>query len=142
MFSATAHCSASALLVLRLRFRIPHPLVFLAKDSRGFLGFEPGFGQRPEILDRDLLAPVDGFVADDDADDVAVAPGEVDGGGDLALVAVGVLVDPDADGDLEAELRCDRRNQLVAFRRRIEPERPGERREISPGQPALCRCRL
>jgi hypothetical protein len=64
-----------------------------------------------------LFAPEDGFVADDDSDDVAVAPGENDGGVDLALVAVGVLVDPDADRDLEAKFGRDRRNQFGALRR-------------------------
>ncbi len=38
-----------------------------------------------------LLAAIDRFVADDDADHVAVALGEIDGGLDLALVALGFL---------------------------------------------------
>ena len=52
--------------------------------------------QLDQVFDL-LLAAVDRLVADDDADDVAVALGEVDRGLDLALVAVGVLVDPGAD---------------------------------------------
>ena len=77
-----------------------------------------------------LLAAVDGFVADHDADDIAVALGKVDGGVDLALVAVDVLVDPGADGDLEAELSGDRRHQFDAAGRRIEPDRLGQRRQF------------
>ena len=51
--------------------------------ERDFLGFEPSLGYRPKVLDGDLFAPVDGFVADHDPDDVAVAPREIDGGFDL-----------------------------------------------------------
>ena len=49
-----------------------------------------------EVFDL-LLAAIDHLVADDDAVDVAVLAGELDGGLDLALVAVRVLVDPGAD---------------------------------------------
>ena len=64
------------------------------------------------------------------ADDVAVALGEVDRGVDLALVAVGVLVDPGADRDLEAELGGDRRHQFDAAGRGVKPDRPRQRRQL------------
>ena len=118
------------LLVRGLRFRIPNPLAFLAKYSRGLLGFEPGLGYRPKVLDRDLFAAVDGFVADHDADDVAVVPREIDGGFDLAIVAIAVLVDPGADRDLHAEFRGDRRHQFVAFRRRVQADRARQGGEL------------
>ena len=114
--------------VLGLRFSIANPLAFLAQDGRGVLG--AGFGRRLQVFDRNLLAAVDGFVADHDPDDVAVVPRKVDGGFDLAVVAVGVLVDPGADRDLHAELRGDRRHQFVAFGRRVQPDRARQRREL------------
>ena len=77
-----------------------------------------------------LLAAVDGFVADDDAVDVAVALGERDRGIDLALVAVGILVDPGADRDLEAELGGDRRHQFDAAGRGVETDRARQRRQL------------
>ncbi len=81
-----------------------------------------------EVFDL-LLAAVDHLVADHDADDVAVLAGELDGGLDLALVAILVLVDPGADGDLEAELGRDRRHQFHAARGRIEADRARHRRQ-------------
>ena len=85
--------------------------------------------QVDQVLDL-LLAAVDRLVADDDADDVAVAPGKLDGGLDLALVAVDVLVDPGADRDLQAELGGDRRHQFDAAGRRVEADRPRHGREL------------
>ena len=38
--------------VFRLRFRFPNPLVFFVEDPRALRGFEPGFGYRPKVLDR------------------------------------------------------------------------------------------
>ena len=55
---------------------------------------------------------------------------EIDGGVDLAVVAVAVLVDPGADRDLHAELGGDRRHQFVAFRRGVEADRPRQRGEL------------
>ena len=85
--------------------------------------------QLDQVVDL-LLAAEDRFVADDDAVDVAVALGEVDRGLDLALVAIGVLVDPGADRDLQAELGGDRRHQFVASGRRIEADRARHRRQL------------
>ena len=85
--------------------------------------------QLDQVFDL-LLAAVDGFVADDDAVDVAVALGEVDRRVDLALVAVGILVDPGADGDLEAELGRDRRHQFDAAGRGVETNRARHRRQL------------
>ncbi len=84
--------------------------------------------QLDQVLDL-LLAAVDGFVADHDAVDVAVALGEIDRRQHLALVAVGILVDPGADRDLETGLVGDRRHQFDAAGRRIEPDRAGQRRQ-------------
>src|SRR5262249_42764681 len=72
-------------------------------------------------------------VPDDDADHVAVAACEVDRGFDLAIVAVGVLVDPDAERDLETEFGGDRRHHLNAAGRRIEPDRARDGRELLHG---------
>jgi len=41
----------------------------------------------------------------------------------IRVRAVGILVDPGADRDLEAELRGDRRTSFVAFRRRVQADR-------------------
>ena len=109
--------------VFRLRFRFPNPLVFFVEYPRALRGFEPGFGYRPKVLDRNRFTPEHGFVADHDPDDIAVASGQVDDGLDLALVAVLVLVDPGADRDLDAEFRGNRRHQFVAFRRGVQADR-------------------
>ncbi len=82
-----------------------------------------------EVFDL-LLAAVDRLVADDDCDHIAVVPGEIDRGLDLALVAVDILVDPGADRHLEAELRRDRGNQFDAAGRGVESDRPGDGREL------------
>src|SRR5262245_57685613 len=111
-------------LVLRLRFRFPNPLVFVVQYPRGFRRFEPDFMYRTKILDRDRFTAEDGFVADHDANDVAVASGQVDDGLDFAPVAVLVLVDPGAERDLDAELRGNRRHEFVAFRRGVQADRP------------------
>ena len=115
-------------LVLGLRFSIANPLAFLAQNGRGVLG--AGFGRRLQVFDRNLLAAVNGFIADHDPDHVAVVPGKADDGFDLAVVAVGVLIDPGADRDLQAELRSDWRHEFVAFGRRIQTHRAGQRREL------------
>jgi hypothetical protein len=66
-----------------------------------------------ELIDR-LVRTQRGLVADHDRVDVAVAARERDGGLDFPLVAGFVLVDPDAERDLEPELRGDRRHELDA----------------------------
>ena len=60
-----------------------------------------------------------GLVADHDRVDVAVAARERDGGLDFPLVAGLVLVDPDAERDLEPELGGNRRHQLDAAGRAV-----------------------
>src|SRR6185295_6875657 len=77
-----------------------------------------------------LFAAVDRLVSDHDAVDVAVALGEVDGRQHLAFVAVDVLVDPGADGDLEADFIGNRGHHFDAAGRRIEPDRAGQRRQL------------
>src|SRR5438132_4750098 len=59
-----------------------------------------------QLLGR-LVAAVDGFVADHDRIHVAVLLGEVDGGAQLLLVALLVLVDPRPDRDPQVELGGD-----------------------------------
>ena len=123
-------CPFQCVGLVRLRFRVANPLAFLAKYSGGFPGFESGLGYRPKVLDGNLLAPVDGFVADHDPDDVAVAPREIDGSFDLSIVAIAVLVDPGPDHDLHAEFRGNRRHQFVAFRRRVQANRSRQGGEL------------
>jgi len=71
-----------------------------------------------------LLAAVEGLIADDDAVDIAVALGEFDRRQDFAFVAVGILVDPGADRDLETYFIGDRGTQLDAAGRRVKPRSP------------------
>ncbi len=66
-----------------------------------------------------------GLVADDDGVDVAVVAGEFERRANFALVALLVLVDPGADGDLEAEFGRDRRHQLGAAGRGIKADGAG-----------------
>ena len=100
-----------------------------ARRNRHVDGFLHLLDQFDQVVDL-LFAAIDGLVADDDADDVAVVPGKIDGGFDFARVAIGILVDPGADHDLEAEFGRDRRHQFDAAGRRIEPDRPRQRRQL------------
>src|SRR5207245_11427317 len=97
------------------------------REFRVFEPYVPDFTCRNRDIDRtldaldeldqvvDLLfATVNGFVADDDAVDVAIVLGQIDRGLDLALVAIHILIDPGADRDLYAGLIGDRRNQFNA----------------------------
>jgi hypothetical protein len=77
-----------------------------------------------------LLAAVDRLVADHDANDVAVALGQIDRRIDLAIVAIGILVDPRADRDLEAELGRNRRNQFDAAGRGVQTDSARHRRQL------------
>ena len=77
-----------------------------------------------------LVAAVDRLVADHHPDDVAVAPCQIDRRIDLALVALGILVDPGADRHLEAEFGRDRRNQFDATGGGIEADRARNRRQL------------
>ena len=76
-------------------------------------------------LGRGVLVPQIGFIAHHQPGDVMVAPGEIEGGGNLALVSCRVLVEPDAERDRETELGRDLRNALQALRRCIGAHRPG-----------------
>ena len=69
------------------------------------------------------------FVADDDGVDIAVVPGEAQRRSDFPLVTRLILVDPGADGHLEAKLGRDWRNEFRAAGRRIGADRPGIRRD-------------
>ncbi len=120
-----------AALVLRLGLCVGQPLGFLTLDARGFGGIELDVGLRPQVLHRNLLAAENGFVADHHADDVAVLAGQIDGGLDLAVVAVAVGIDPGADRHLHAELGGDRRHQLRAFRGGVQAHRTRQRGELS-----------
>src|SRR5207248_9968527 len=84
--------------------------------------------QLDQVLDL-LLAAVDGFVADHDAVDVAYALGKLDRPLHFAFVAVGILVDPGADRDLQAGFVRDRWHQLDATGRGIQADRARQRRQ-------------
>src|SRR5215471_20663964 len=71
-----------------------------------------------EVVDR-LFRAQRSFVAHHDGVDVAVAAGERNGSLDFPLVAGLVLVDPDAERDLEPELGGNRGHQLAAAGRAI-----------------------
>src|SRR5262249_1735756 len=74
-----------------------------------------------------LLSAEDGFVADDDAVDVAVTLGKIDHRANLALVAILIFIDPCTGGAPEPEFGCDSRNELDAARRGISANRTCER---------------
>ena len=76
-----------------------------------------------------LLAAEDGFVADDDAVDVAVALGEIDDRMDFALVAVLIFVDPRTGRDAKSELGRDAGHEFYAAGRGIGANRARERRQ-------------
>src|SRR3954454_11094152 len=76
-----------------------------------------------------LFAAVDGFVADHDAVDVAVAFGEIDRRQHFAFVAVSVLVDPSPDGDLYSDFVGDRRYEFDAAGGRVKPDGACQRRQ-------------
>ena len=75
-----------------------------------------------ELSDR-FLRPIDRLVADDDRVDVAIAPARSMAALDFPLVARLVLVDPDADRDLEPELRRDAGHQFAAAGRAVGADR-------------------
>ncbi len=77
-----------------------------------------------QVVDAHLGAQR-GLVADHDGVDVAVVAGEIERGADFPLIALLVLVDPGADGDFEAELGRDRRDEFGAAGRRIGADRAG-----------------
>ena len=112
------------------QFRIVAPDVpDFARRHRDVDGLLHLLDQLDQVVDL-LLAAENGFVADDDAVDVAVALGKVDRRLDLALVAIGILVDPGADRDLQAELGGDRRHQFDATGRGVETDRARDRRQL------------
>ncbi len=100
--------------VTELRIVTPDVPDFAGRD-RDVDRFPDPLDQLDQVVDL-LVAAVDGFVADNDADDVAVALGEIDRGIDFALVVLVLLVDPRAHHDFEPEFGRDRRHQFVAFR--------------------------
>src|SRR6185437_2285444 len=118
-------------LVLGLVLCVLKPLTFLTLYSRGLRGINLHFGLLPKILQRDLLAAENCFVADDDADDVAVLARKADRSIDLPIVAIAVRVDPGADRHLHAEFGGDRGYQFSAFRRGVQTHGPRERGELS-----------
>ena len=69
------------------------------------------------------------LVADHDRIDVAVATSERERGLDFPLVAVFILVDPDAERDLEPELRGDCRHEFDATSRTVGTNGVGVRAE-------------
>ena len=87
---------------------------------------------RPAIEHR---APVQRFVTDDDAVDVAVALGELDGGFHLPLILLLPLVDPGAERDMQSEFGCQLRHGREPVADAIGADRARVRRdhrEIGP----------
>ena len=82
-----------------------------------------------QVVDLEFVA-IECFVADDDADDVRVLLREIHRRDDFSLIAIGILVDPDTERDLEAELGCDGRHDLDAAGGRVETDRPRHGREL------------
>jgi hypothetical protein len=76
-------------------------------------------------LVRGLFTAEDRFVADHQAVHVAMAPSGLDRVADLTLVAGLVLVDPRADGRLQAKFVGDPGNEVEAVGRRIGADRLG-----------------
>ncbi len=74
-----------------------------------------------------LLTAINCLVTDHNADNVAVVLGKIDGRRDLALITVGIFVDPGAQHNLEAELGGNWRHKLDTARRRIQADRLGHR---------------
>ncbi|CEG08010.1 hypothetical protein BN961_01418 [Afipia felis] len=108
-------------------------------ESRLVAPHAPDFARRDGNIDLTLhaldvvdqfvdlqIGAVERFVADDDSDDVAVVFGKVNGSGDLALVAVEMLIEPGADRDLQSEFGCNRWNQFDATGRRVKADRFGD----------------
>src|SRR5262249_12518209 len=116
----------------------------LLEPLRVVLGVDARLLLRAQLLvaDQRSLAAVDRLVADHDAVYVAVLAGELDGGAQLALVALGVLTEPRADRDLQADIGGNRRYQLDAARRRIKSNRLGIRRQPFQIRPNLSVGRL
>jgi hypothetical protein len=88
-----------------------------------------------EAINR-LVGSVDRFVANHDCVDVAVVPGDIDGGANLTLIAllgggnivpVGVLVlgKPDSERDLKPKFSRNVGNDFEAAGGRISPHRAG-----------------
>ena len=84
---------------------------------------------QPQVRQRKLLVAIDGLVADDDAVDVAVLAGERKRRLDFAVVALGILVEPDAERNPKPEFLGDFRNGLGAAGGRIGADRPGVGRD-------------
>ena len=85
-----------------------------------------------DLLDQfgnGLIGAVNGFVADEDAVDVAVALGKVDHRGDFALVSIFMLVDPGADCHPQTEFLGDAGHQFDSAGRRIGADGSRQRRE-------------
>ena len=112
-----------------------HQLGMFDPHVPDFAGGDRYVGRTLDLLDfldqfgNGLISAIDGFVADDDAVDVAVTLGEVDHRRDFALVAVLVLVDPGADRDPQAEFLGDAGHQFDAAGRRIGADGARQRRQ-------------
>src|ERR1700722_6898398 len=108
----------------------------LEPDVPDFAGRDGNIDRSLDALDQldqvfyFLLAAIDGFIADHDTVDVAITLGQIDRRQYLAFVAFGVLVDPGADGDFEADLIGDRRHQFAAFRRSVQANRSRQGGEL------------
>src|SRR5262249_15973317 len=111
----------------KLRMFDPHRPDFAGRDRHRTLPFD-ALNKPDEFVDR-LLRAQRGFVTDHYSIDVAVGGRKGDGGLYFPLVAGFVLIDPDAEGDFEPELRGDRRHELTAAGRAVGADRLSIRTE-------------
>ena len=89
-------------------FRIASGLGF--RKAREFLGREIEL----LVADENGLAAIDRFVADHDAVDIGMLAGEIDRGQHFAFVALGVVAEPGAGRDLQADFVGDAGNEVAA----------------------------
>ena len=101
----------------QLRMVDPHRPDFTRRHRHRAQALNP-LDDLAEFVDG-LFRAQRGLVADHDRVDVAVATGERDRRLDLELVARLVLVDPDAERDLQPELGGDWRHEFEAAGRRV-----------------------
>ena len=122
----------------KLRMVDPDRPYFAGRDRHRTLALDP-LDEANELVDR-LLRAQGRLVAHDDGVDVAVAACQRNAGLDFPLVAGFVLVDPDAERDLEPELCGNRRHQLAARGRAIGADGVSVRTENFQIRADLLRC--
>ena len=105
----------------------PHVEGFASRHRYRALAFDPP-NDPDQVINR-LVRAQHRLVADHDRIDIAVAASERERGLDFPLVAVFILVDPDAKRDLEPELRGNCRYEFNSTSRAIGTNGVGVRAE-------------